>query len=105
MHCAALVQRRTGIKETSFATEQQGDEPPAKRPKNISGEQVKAISSRAVSEHVGTTGERVVVERPVDEDKLRVSLQAVFDSGIRSLAVALLHSYTFKVIVLSCFLM
>ncbi len=44
---------------------------------------------------VGLTGERVRVERPVDEQATRQQLQVVYDAGFRSLAVVLLHAYTF----------
>ena len=42
---------------------------------------------------VGHTGERLTVETPVDLPTLRTDLQAVYDRGIRSLAVVLMHSY------------
>ena len=44
----------------------------------------------------GVTAERVIIMRRPDESVVRQQLQAVFDSGIRSLAIALVHSYTFK---------
>ncbi|XP_044309191.1 5-oxoprolinase [Varanus komodoensis] len=42
----------------------------------------------------GLTGEHLVVERPVDLGALRGQLVALLARGIRSLAVLLLHSYT-----------
>lgn len=44
---------------------------------------------------VGVTGERVCVEKALNEDIARQQLQSLYDSGYRSLAVVLLHSYTF----------
>eukprot|EP00003_Mantamonas_plastica_P027622 TRINITY_DN5991_c0_g2_i2.p1 TRINITY_DN5991_c0_g2~~TRINITY_DN5991_c0_g2_i2.p1 ORF type:complete len:270 (+),score=70.17 TRINITY_DN5991_c0_g2_i2:26-811(+) len=45
--------------------------------------------------HVGTTGEKVRVITPLDKDQVMQDLQTVYDSGIRSLAVVFMHSYTF----------
>ena len=42
------------------------------------------------------TGETVIVVKELDRNALRAQLQRVFDSGVRSLAVALTHSYTFR---------
>ncbi|OQV21451.1 5-oxoprolinase [Hypsibius exemplaris] len=44
----------------------------------------------------GTSGDIFEVWRPVNVPKLRVDLQAVYDRGIRSVAVVLMHSYTFE---------
>ncbi len=41
----------------------------------------------------GHTGDRLVVVRPLDPEDLRKPLQAVYDQGIRSLAVVLMHAY------------
>ena len=41
----------------------------------------------------GVTGEKLSVETPIDIEALRKSLTAVYSTGIRSLAVVLLHSY------------
>ena len=41
---------------------------------------------------VGTTGEVVVIRKPVDVDAVTRDLQAVYDAGIRSLAVCLKHA-------------
>ncbi|KAK3086761.1 hypothetical protein FSP39_022921 [Pinctada imbricata] len=43
----------------------------------------------------GKTGEKLEVLEKVNTDKLREDLQRLLDKGIRSLAVVLLHSYTF----------
>lgn len=43
----------------------------------------------------GLSGETVRILKTPDLDSIRTSLQLVYDSGIRSLAVCLLHSYTF----------
>lgn len=42
----------------------------------------------------GITGEWCRILKPLDEKKLRVDLQRVYDKGIRSLAICLMHSYT-----------
>ncbi|CAN7988046.1 unnamed protein product [Ixodes hexagonus] len=44
----------------------------------------------------GITGEMVNILKPLDLNKLRADLTQVLAKGIGSLAVALLHSYTFK---------
>jgi 5-oxoprolinase (ATP-hydrolysing) len=41
----------------------------------------------------GITADRLVVLQPLDIERLRPRLQAVYDSGIRSLAVVLMHAY------------
>lgn len=43
----------------------------------------------------GITGDKLEVWRPLDLNDLRESLKEVYHRGIRSLAVALIHSYTF----------
>lgn len=43
----------------------------------------------------GTTGEKLVVEQAPDRETLRKQLQEVKDAGITSIAVALMHSYTY----------
>eukprot|EP00002_Diphylleia_rotans_P021998 TRINITY_DN4298_c0_g1_i3.p1 TRINITY_DN4298_c0_g1~~TRINITY_DN4298_c0_g1_i3.p1 ORF type:complete len:1178 (+),score=228.16 TRINITY_DN4298_c0_g1_i3:265-3798(+) len=43
----------------------------------------------------GVTGESVVVRKTPDVDQLRVELQGVYDSGIRSVAIVFMHSYTY----------
>ena len=49
------------------------------------------------NDHVvtGITGENVRIEVSPVVDAIRAQLQAVFDSGIRSLAVVFMHAYTF----------
>ena len=44
---------------------------------------------------VGVTGERICIEKAVDEAMARKQLQALYDAGYRSVAVVLLHAYTF----------
>lgn len=44
----------------------------------------------------GSTDEKVTILKHLDIHKLRADLQKVLSLGIKSLAVALLHSYTFK---------
>eukprot|EP00127_Corallochytrium_limacisporum_P003388 Clim_evm16s149 gene=Clim_evmTU16s149 len=44
---------------------------------------------------VGVTGEKVAVTEQLNEDRLREQLQEVKDRGIKSLAVCLMHAYTF----------
>ncbi|KAH3767251.1 oxoprolinase 1 [Pelomyxa schiedti] len=41
------------------------------------------------------SGEFVHVEKPINVDNLRQSLQKLYDTGIRSIAVVLVHSYLF----------
>lgn len=54
-----------------------------------------AVSTDDVSIVRGISGEAVrILQRP-QEAVLRAQLQAVFDSGIRSIAVCLMHAYTF----------
>lgn len=43
----------------------------------------------------GMSGETVRIVRKPEEDKIREQLQEVYDSGLRSIAVCLMHSYTF----------
>lgn len=43
----------------------------------------------------GVTGEVVRILKPVDVEKTKAALQSAFDKGIRSLAVCLMHSYTY----------
>eukprot|EP00730_Choanoeca_flexa_P007915 TRINITY_DN12412_c0_g2_i1.p1 TRINITY_DN12412_c0_g2~~TRINITY_DN12412_c0_g2_i1.p1 ORF type:complete len:1293 (+),score=305.35 TRINITY_DN12412_c0_g2_i1:21-3899(+) len=45
---------------------------------------------------VGSTGETLSLREPVDESAIRTALQRVYDKGIRSLAVVLMHSYLYK---------
>eukprot|EP01117_Protostelium_nocturnum_P019752 TRINITY_DN8643_c0_g1_i6.p1 TRINITY_DN8643_c0_g1~~TRINITY_DN8643_c0_g1_i6.p1 ORF type:complete len:1265 (-),score=478.55 TRINITY_DN8643_c0_g1_i6:21-3815(-) len=44
----------------------------------------------------GTTGEKLEVLKSPNEEEIRRDLQAIYDSGIRSVCVSLVHSYTFK---------
>ncbi|KAM0266706.1 hypothetical protein ACHAPA_006628 [Fusarium lateritium] len=44
---------------------------------------------------IGISGERVRVIEPLDIDAMRTALQETFDQGFRSIAICLLHSYTF----------
>lgn len=44
---------------------------------------------------IGTTGERLTVEVPLDIDSLKDDLEKVKAKGITSLAVVLLHSYLY----------
>ncbi|SPQ22259.1 3f01b0be-7eaf-4600-ba7a-95d4895fda7c [Thermothielavioides terrestris] len=58
---------------------------------------VKVGSPEAASAELvmGLSGEAVRVLRRPDRDAVRAQLQRVFDSGIRSIAVCLMHAYTF----------
>lgn len=47
-------------------------------------------------EALGTTDEKVTIIKPLDVQKLRADLEKVLSRGIKSLSVALLHSYTYK---------
>ena len=40
-----------------------------------------------------SNGQKIIVEQKVDEKELRLALGAAIQKGIRSIAVALLHSY------------
>jgi 5-oxoprolinase (ATP-hydrolysing) len=51
--------------------------------------------SSAQQRVIGVTGEEILVERAVDLAALRLRLQALLDDGVKSLAVVLMHSYTF----------
>ncbi|KAM3577612.1 hypothetical protein VYU27_000488 [Nannochloropsis oceanica] len=44
---------------------------------------------------LGVTGERIRIEKAVDEAMARKQLQALYDAGFTSVAVVLLHAYTF----------
>jgi 5-oxoprolinase (ATP-hydrolysing) len=43
----------------------------------------------------GLSGEAVRILREPDLDKVRKDLQALYDEGVRSLAVVFIHSYTY----------
>ncbi|XP_065350424.1 5-oxoprolinase [Cloeon dipterum] len=43
----------------------------------------------------GKTGEKIIVSQGLDEEKLRSDLKPLLEKGIKSLAVVLMHSYTF----------
>ncbi|KJE94777.1 5-oxoprolinase [Capsaspora owczarzaki ATCC 30864] len=49
----------------------------------------------SASIQIGITGESVMVEQPIDMAALERDLKQAFDAGIRSVAVVLMHSYTF----------
>nr|WP_320013869.1 hydantoinase B/oxoprolinase family protein [uncultured Desulfobacter sp.] len=53
-------------------------------------EDVSAVEGKIVK---GITGDRLAVIRPLDIAAIRSDLQAVYDQGIRSLAVVLMHAY------------
>lgn len=44
---------------------------------------------------VGRSNEKLFVEKALDEAEVETKLRAVYDSGIRSIAIVLIHSYTF----------
>lgn len=44
----------------------------------------------------GSTGEKLSLRQPLDEAAVRQQLQSVYDAGIRSLAVVLMHSYLYQ---------
>lgn len=52
-------------------------------------------NSKGLPRVKGISGETIEIVQPLDEEKLRHSLQLLLDKGIRSLAVMFLHSYTF----------
>ena len=65
--------------------------------RSVTDARVKVDSPEASAETLveGMSGETVrILNRPVEED-IRRKLQEVYDSGIRSIAVCLMHGYTF----------
>jgi 5-oxoprolinase (ATP-hydrolysing) len=44
----------------------------------------------------GVTGEGVAVIKALDEEEVRRDLKIVYDSGIKSIAICLMHSFTFR---------
>lgn len=44
----------------------------------------------------GVSGEVVRILKKLDEDKVRKDLQSLYEKGYRSIAVVLVHSYTFQ---------
>ena len=44
---------------------------------------------------MGRSQESVIVEKSIDEQEVTAKLQEIYDSGIRSIAVVFIHSYTF----------
>jgi 5-oxoprolinase (ATP-hydrolysing) len=61
--------------------------------KGGSGEELPALAGKEVV--VGSTGERLIVERAPDAAAVRRQLEAVRARGIDSIAVVLLHSYAY----------
>jgi 5-oxoprolinase (ATP-hydrolysing) len=55
----------------------------------------KATGKPFLKEVTGTTGEKLLVEKEPDLASLRVSLQAILDSGIRAVAIVFMHSYAY----------
>ena len=53
-------------------------------------EDVSAVEGKIVK---GITGDRLAVIRPLDISAIKSDLQAVYDRGIRSIAVVLMHAY------------
>ena len=45
---------------------------------------------------VGSTGETLSERQPLDEGAVRAQLQSVYETGIRSLAVVMMHSYLYQ---------
>jgi 5-oxoprolinase (ATP-hydrolysing) len=65
--------------------------------RTVTKAQVKVGSADISNEDLveGTSGETVRILKRADEDDVRKKLREVYDSGIRSIAVCLLHGYTF----------
>jgi len=65
--------------------------------RNITNVDARAGTAEARSSDLvmGLSGEAVRIMRRPDEDTMRKQLQDVYDSGIRSIAVCLMHAYTF----------
>lgn len=53
------------------------------------------LSNDAAEVHNGISGDQIQIVKPVDKDQVYQDLKRVFDKGIKSVAIALLHSYTF----------
>lgn len=43
---------------------------------------------------VGTTGEKLLIAKQLNETKLKNDLTELLEAGIKSIAVVLMHSYT-----------
>ncbi|WRT69927.1 uncharacterized protein IL334_006918 [Kwoniella shivajii] len=56
-------------------------------------ERAKAVGDEAVV--MGVSGEAVRILKPLDVEKVERDLKALFDRGLRAVAICLLHSYTF----------
>ena len=54
---------------------------------------METIQGVRVSNELGVNGETVQIIQPVDVDALRCDLEAVYNQGIRSCAVVLVHAY------------
>jgi 5-oxoprolinase (ATP-hydrolysing) len=65
--------------------------------RNVTKVDVKAGTEEAAKKDLvmGTSGEAVRILKRAEEDTIRAQLQEVFDSGIKSIAVCLMHGYTF----------
>ena len=56
---------------------------------------METIQGVRVSNELGVNGETVQIIQPVDVDALRCDLEAVYNQGIRSCAVVLVHAYAY----------
>ncbi|POR33060.1 5-oxoprolinase (ATP-hydrolysing) [Tolypocladium paradoxum] len=65
--------------------------------RTVTEPQAQAGTNGAEGKHLvrGLSGETVRILRRAHDDEIRQKLQAVYDQGIRSIAVCLMHGYTF----------
>lgn len=63
--------------------------------RHITSTRARAESSAGDEMMRGLSGEAVRILRRPSEDKVRSQLQSIYDEGIRSIAVCLVHGYTF----------
>ena len=54
------------------------------------------VDKSGMTSKIGSTGEKFWIAQPIKVEEVRKSLQEVFDSGIKSLAIVLVHSYAFN---------
>ena len=59
------------------------------------GESLKSIGPASATIVTGTSQEKLYIEKALDETEVRKILQDILNLGIKSVAVVLLHAYTF----------
>lgn len=63
---------------------------------SLSDSEKKVLETRKGDISIGMTGEKILILQKPDLKQLRIDLQAVFATGIRALAVSLMHSCEFS---------